>query len=349
MKSHIQLSLCYFVIAITNSVAFQSRPDSRSVITPFLQRRSRFQLSLQKPSGNEEEDSMLNNPMERRQALRAALLSAAILTPTVSRAFDRSFPDELADSDNGISIVSIGSRSSAQQRATAAKEKEQAMKKNLINPFSAEDLLPSVVWSGALWFLSGSRSNPLTTPLGNLLYNEEEAQWLKDRNAGLFSAPPFEFLVLLGFVFIVLGFVTQFTLLQLAEGDSIVCFQLAGVALIWGGFFEIGRLASGEKRATREEFDRRLGLKDEFDDFAKARLVTSGNCHRSDVVAAFRRYNAKYRDPESTEYPLTDLEINKLLRMWNELENSGKAEMTSSGFWYGIEINKDADIVASRL
>ncbi|CAJ1944405.1 unnamed protein product [Cylindrotheca closterium] len=345
-----QLSLSYFAVATATSAAFQLGLDSRSAgITPFHQ-RSQFQLSLQKPSGNDEqEDNMLNNPIERRQALRTALLSASILTPTVARAFDRSFPDELTESDKSVSVVSIGGRSNAQQRATAAKEKEKAMKKNLINPFSVDDLLPSLVWSGALWFLSGSRSNPLTTPLGNLLYNEEEAQWLKDRNAGLFAAPPFEFLVLLGLVFVVLGFATQFALLQLAEGDSVVCFQLAGVALIWGGFFEIGRLASGEKRATREEFDRRLELKDEFDEFAKARILTSGNCHRSDVIAAFRRYNAKYRDPESTEYPLTDLEINKLLRMWNELENSGKAEMTSSGFWYGIEINKDADIIASRL
>lgn len=346
MKSHTWLLLCCFVIAIRASAALQSRLDSRSAI---VKRRRQFQLSSQKFAGNEEEDAILSNPMDRRRALSVALLSASILTPTVSRAFDRSFPDELADSDKGISVVSIGSRSSAQQRATAAKEKEQQLKKNLINPFSADDLLPSLVWSGALWLLSGSRSNPLAAPLGNLLYNEEEAQWLKDRNAGLFSDPPFEFLVLLGFVFAVLGFVTQFSLLQLAEGDSVVCFQLAGVALIWGGFFEIGRLASGEKRATREEFDRRLGLKDEFDDFAKARLLASGNCHKTDVIAAFRRYNAKYRDSESTEYPLTDLEINKLLRMWNEIENGGKAEMTSSGFWYGIEINKDADIVASRL
>lgn len=299
--------------------------------------------------GNDEGGPRTSTQMDRRQAFAAALLVASTIKPSSSYAFDRTFPNELADSDSGNRNIVLGSRSTAQQRTTAAKEREKAMQQNLINPFSPQDLLPSFAWSGALWLLSGSRSNPLATPLANLLYTEEEADWLKDRNAGLFAAPPIEFLLLLGIVFVVLGFITQFVLLQLAEGDTTVCFQLAGVALIWGGFFEIGRLASGEKRVTRDEFDRRMQLKKEFDEFANARLQMTGNCHRSDVIASFRRYYAKYRDTESTEYPLTDLEIEKLLRMWNEIENRGKAEMTSSGFWYGIQINKDADVFMSQL
>jgi hypothetical protein len=299
--------------------------------------------------GNDEASSISSAQMDRRQAMGTALMTASMLIPGSSNAFDRTFPDELADSDNGSKNIVMGSRSNLQQRTTAAKEKDQARKQNLINPLSKEDLLPSFAWAGALWLVSGSRSNPLTTPLGNLLYDEEEAEWLKDRNAGLFAAPPVEFLVLLGFVFVVLGFITQFSLLQLAEGDATVCFELAGVALIWGGFFEIGRLAIGEKRATREEFDRRVQLQEEFDKFANARLQMTGNCHRSDVIAAFRRYYGKYRDTESTKYPLTDLEIEKLLRAWNKIENRGQAEMTSSGFWYGIQINKDADVFVSKL
>lgn len=145
-------------------------------------------------------------------------------------------------------------------------------------------------------------------------------------------------------MFVCLGTATQFLLLQLAEGDSGVCGQLAGVALIGGGFFEIGRIASGEKRMTRDELDRAEQLKDEFEDFASKRLVPGGNCHRSDVVKAFRRFNPKYRQADSEIYPLTDLEIEKLLRAWNQRANGGKADMTSSGFYYGIQINKDADV-----
>jgi hypothetical protein len=298
--------------------------------------------------GNDEESSRSSAQMDRRRAMGAALMTFSTLIPASSNAFDRTFPDELADSDNGVKNVVMGGRLNLQQRTVVAKAKDRARKQKLINPLSKEDLLPSFTWAGALWLVSGSRSNPLTTPLGNLLYNEEESQWLKDRNAGLFSTPPVEFLVLLGFVFVVLGFITQFSLLQLTEGDATVCFELAGVTLIWGGFFEIGRVAIGEKGATREESDRGMQLKGEFDKFANARLEMTGNCHRTDVIAAFRRYYAKYRNKDSTEYPLDDMEIEKLLRAWNKNENRGQAEMTSSGFWYGVQINTDADIFVSK-
>mmetsp|Transcript_5157 Transcript_5157/g.12421 ORF Transcript_5157/g.12421 Transcript_5157/m.12421 type:complete len:178 (+) Transcript_5157:730-1263(+) len=163
---------------------------------------------------------------------------------------------------------------------------------------------------------------------------------------GFFSAPPLPFLVLLGFVFLILGTATQYVLLQLAEGDSGVCGQLAGVSLIGGGFFEIGRIASGEKRMTRDEKDRAVQLNEEFNEFAENRLKPGGNCHRTDIVKSFRRYYAKYRQSDSQEYPLTDLEIEKLLRFWNQKKNQGKAEMSSSGFYYGIQINADADVFA---
>ena len=118
------------------------------------------------------------------------------------------------------------------------------------------------------------------------------------------------------------------------------------MSLIGGIFLEIGRIASGEKGLTREEMDRAVMLKKEFDEFAERRLIRGGNCHRSDVVKSFRRYHAKYRQADSKEYPLTDLEIEKLLRGWNKFENQGQAEMTSSGFYYGIQINTDSDVFA---
>lgn len=349
--SLLSLRSLLFGTFLATSAAFQTHR-----VFYLANRTPQFQLSLtsQKSVEYDEVDKekgkkMPSKLMGRREALATSILAVSMFTPAAARAFDRNFPDELSDSDKSIGLISIGSRSSARQRANVAKEKQKQMKKRLINPISMDDILPSLTWSGALWFLSGSRSNPLITPLGNLFYDKENEKWLKDRNDGLFAAPPLPFSVFLGVVFVAIGFWTQFVLLQLTEGDGLISFQLAGVSLIWGGFYEIGRLASGEKRATRDEFDRRMELKDEFDEFAKARLLAKGNCHRSDVVASFRRYFAKYRDPESEEYPLTDLEINKLLQMWNETENGGRAEMRSSGFWYGIEINKDADVFTSRL
>ena len=107
-----------------------------------------------------------------------------------------------------------------------------------------------------------------------------------------------------------------------------------------------GRIASGDKRMTRDELDRAVELKQEFEEFAEQRLLLTGNCHKSDVVKSFRRFHAKYRQADSEEYPLADLEIERLLRAWNQVNNQGKAEMTSSGFYYGISINTDADVFA---
>ena len=123
-----------------------------------------------------------------------------------------------------------------------------------------------------------------------------------------------------------------------------ISLQLAGVTLLNGLFLELGRIASGEKQDTREENDRAMMLEQEFQEFATNRLQQGGNCHRNDVVKAFRRYYAKYRQQDSEEYPLTDLEIEKLLKSWNKIDNMDRAEMTSSGFYYGIQINQDADV-----
>lgn len=299
---------------------------------------------LQAVSGSDDECSFDVKPLGRRQAFMslATFVTAASLSPAAN-AFEKSFPDELTELDPQPANIVLGTRSNSQQRATAAAATAQVQKQNLENFNVENDWLPSIVWGAALWLLSGSRSNPLTTPLANLLYDEKEEQWLKDRNSGLFAPPPLALLVVLGLVFVFLGIFTQFLLLQLAEGDSGVCLQLAGVSLIGGGALELGRIASGEKRATREDFDRNVQLKEEFDEFAEKRLLPGGNCHRSDVVSAFRRYYAKYRQKDSEDYPLTDLEIEQLLRAWNKFENFGKAEMTSAGFYYGIQINKEAD------
>jgi len=292
--------------------------------------------------------------LDRRKAVMTALstlsLSVVLLTTTQpALGYDRTFPDELTESDKRSTVITMGSRLNSQQRATAAAALVESNQATIRNFNLENDLGPSLVWGAALWFLSGSRSNPLATPLANLLYDPEEENWLKDRNDGLFAPLPAEFLFILSFVFASLGVVTEYLLLQLAEGDSAVCLQLAGVSLIGGATLELGRIASGEKRDTREEADRANQLRDEFAEFANRRLLEGGNCHRRDIVAAFRRYFAKYRQSDTTSdgsTSLTDLEIEQLIRSWNQVENRGRAEMTSGGFYYGIQINKDADVFA---
>jgi len=210
---------------------------------------------------------------------------------------------------------------------------------------SPNDYLGSIVWAVALWLLSGSRSNPIVTPLGNAIYDEEKEPWLKDRNVGLFAPLPAGFLLLMGLVFILFGVITDRAIVFLAEGDSSATLQLAGVALIGGGALELGRIAGGEKGETREENERATLLANEFNEFAGKRLKRGGNCHRSEVVGAFRRYFAKYRY-ENEEYPLSDLEIERLIREWNREE--GNDSMSSAGFFTGLQINDQADAFGNR-
>jgi hypothetical protein len=287
----------------------------------------------------------ISDPSRRQAFASLATLGALVSTASRANALDKTFPDELTDLDPKQFQISKTSRLNSQQRGMVAQAEAQK-RQSLYTYNLKDDGLPSLMWGGALWLLSGSRSNPLTTPLANVLYDPKEEDWLRDRNAGLFAAPPLELLVVLGFIFVCLGVLTEFLVLQLDEGDVGISLQLAGLSILNGIFFELGRIASGEKQDTREENDRSAQLQQEFQEFSEKRLTQGGNCHRNDVVKSFRRYFAKYRQRDSEQYPLTDLEIEQMLRSWNKIENFGRAEMTSAGFYYGIQINKDADVFA---
>mmetsp|Transcript_14006 Transcript_14006/g.18258 ORF Transcript_14006/g.18258 Transcript_14006/m.18258 type:complete len:388 (+) Transcript_14006:178-1341(+) len=216
--------------------------------------------------------------------------------------------------------------------------------------------LISVLWGGALWLLSGSRSNPVVTPLANLLFSnkKEEQDWLQDRNDGLFADVPPSLYVVLAILFCAFGFAADSFLVLLAEGDRNLSLQLAGVTLIFGASLELGRLANGEKKETRQELDRSDLLQQEFAEFAQERITFGGNCHRNEVVNAFRRYYAKYRQADSKEYPLGGLEIERLLRDWTRQQKiqqqavASKIEMSSAGFYSGIQINSKADVFVQR-
>lgn len=264
---------------------------------------------------------------DRRAAARIALSTtvATVLPTAAAHAFDvRPFPDELSATDTrDETIVRRRRRRSAE----------------------GPPGLNSIVWGAALWFLSGSRSNPIATPLANLLYKREQETWLQDRNEGLFAGLPWEFLVILAVVFCGLGYGTDRGVTALVEGDPGLSLQLAGVSLIGGAFTELGRIATGEKQLTRDESDRTEQLESEFTQFAGDRLIPGGNCHRNEVVQAFRRYYAKYRQVDNEEFPLADLEIEQLLRLYCRERN---LEMSSAGFYNGIQINQEADVFVQK-
>ncbi len=291
--------------------------------------------------------------LQRRKFLSNVVTSTMVTgmglssLPSTSNAYEKAYPENLdfLNSDSSINLQSIREERISVQRSMAKESKENILR-NPLSFQSKKDALSSATWAGALWLLSGSRSNPLVLPIANALYDENtnKGSWVKDRNEGLFAPFPLAFSLLMGMVFLILGIVTDRTLLFLAEGQSNVVLQMAGVSLIGGASLELGRIASGEKMKTRDEDDRDEELQGEFLEFAEKRLIfgEGGSVHRSEVISAFRRFFGKYR-VENDEYPLTDLEIERLLRNWNRA-NGNKENMTSAGFVKNLKINSQAEV-----
>ena len=308
---------------------------------------------LRLSTGGSDESNVLS---DRRAFLvvstTSAIATTAILTQpfgSAASAYEKAYPSELgfANGDTARDLRALRDEAYRAKKKSSETRMDYVTDKNPLLFRGPKDVLTCTVWGGALWLLSGSRSNPLVTPLANAMYDEETQGWLKDRNEGLFASLPLALFGVLFVVFFALGIVTDRCILYLAEGSANVSLQLAGVCLISGASLELGRLASGEKGPTRQEFDRSSQLRQEFEDFAASRLKLGGNCHRNDVVRAFRRFYGKYRQEESVEYPLTNLEIERLLREWNRSRGS-IAEMSSAGFYNGLSINDQADVFTQR-
>ena len=332
------LALSLSVLQQASKTEAWSTTASTSRVLPRISKNPRMtNTGLSAKLDGAVQDGNHQKVLDRRKAIGAlstAVFSGLLLNSESASAYEKTFPVEL----NTIDADTRTPRQRALEASAASRPKTSA---------GPTDLgLGALLWGSALWFLTGSRSNPLATPLANLLYNSEDEQWLQDRNDGLFAALPPPLLFLLGGVFVLLGFVVHLAAISLAEGSVDISLQLAVVLLIGSGTLEIGRIASGEKKQTRTDYDRDAMLEHEFEDFAERRLQLGGNCHRSDVVKAFRRFHAKYRQADNPDYPLNDLEIEQLLKQWNG-RNAG-AQRSSAGFYSGIQINPDADIAIQR-
>lgn len=360
-------------------------------------------------------DNNENPIMSRRRQLTTAagMMLSSILSSDVANAYEKAYPLELKSIDSEYST-----------KIQKVKEmKHQERKGKVSKP--TNKFLATIVWGTSLWWLSGSRSNPIATPLANVLYKLENEKWLQDRNNGWFAALPWEFLVILGVIYLCFGYITDTIvailttsatnpsvasvptdtslLLPFFSSSSSLSVQLAFVTLIGAGSLELGRIFSGEKQSTKYEARRDEQLQKEFDEFARKRLKIgnsiSNNVHRNEVVAAFRRFYSKYRMAPTNEQSqlllqqqqkimnqqmfqqpstpsedssnidnqvavlttastkeeimddlvtidnVTDLEIHRLLRTW--AKTNYNIEMTSAGFYSGIQINRDADVFIS--
>jgi len=299
-----------------------------------------------------------------RRAFLSGMLATTAATIAVStttsadpaNAYEQAYPLELQSTPIGEYETSANSLSKLKEERMSSKRAKIAAAKSELrsNPlgFNTQNfgvtIAGAATWALALWFAAGSRSNPLATPLANVLYDPKEETWLRDRNDGYFAELPLGFTAILSAVFVFLGVLLDRVVYFLADGDAEASLQLAGVSAIGGAFWEVGRLAAKEKAPTREEYDREALLYSEFDEFATKRLtVGRGSCHRSDVISAFRRYNPKYRVADNEQYPLADIEIERILKVWNR-ERGSRSEMSSAGFFSGISVDDAADAFAPR-
>lgn len=333
-----------------------------------LRMRSEYQEDYESDNTDDETTATSSHHSSETQARRQflstmlAASSAAVVQspfPQAANAYEQAYPIELTATPYGMPENSSNSLSKLQQeRLSNKKAKVEETRRELANdPLGMSQIFESprafgltvggsTMWGLALWLWLGSRSNPLVTPVANVLYDEKEEQWLKDRNLGYFADLPFSLIIILSAIFCLFGVVLDRAAYFLAEGDAAVSLQLAGVSVIGGAVWEVGRLAAKEKAPTREEYERDVMLYKEFDDFATKRLIVGkGSCHSSDVISAFRRYNPKYRVADSEQYPLADIEIERIFRQWNRQFGS-RTEMSSAGFFQGITVDGAADAFA---
>ena len=299
---------------------------------------------------------------ERRYFLHGMLaaISATTLMEQPANAYEQAYPLELkATPYNEVETSSNSLSKLKQERISQKKAMVAATQDELKNDPLGLKLIPgssnygltifgASTWALALWFASGSRSSPVVTPIANLLYDESKVDWLADRNDGYFGDLPLGFMAILSAVFVFCGVIADRLVYFLADGDAEVSLQLAGVSVIGGAVWEVGRLATKEKKQTRQEYERDVILYQEFEDFTNKRIIVGrGSCHRSDVISAFRRYNPKYRNAESEQYPLSDIELERILKAWNR-EFGSRSEMSSAGFFSGIYVDAEADVFAPR-
>ena len=313
-------------------------------------------------------------------AVAAAATTTAVAMATSSQpmanAYERTYPNELKSTidtneveNSSNSLTKLKEERISKKRALVDATRQELRDDPLgLDIFSNTNFITTIAgataWSIALWFASGSSSNPLVAPVANVIYSSKDYtddetgatrsqnSWLTDRNEGYDSKIPLTLLTLLSIVYLLFGIlIDRAVYFFVTDGDADVSLQLGGVCAITAAVYEIGRLAAKEKPVTRMEYDRDVELYDEFRDFASKRIIikststSTTTCHRSDVISAFRRYNPKYRraDTSDTQYSLSDIEIERILKRWNREYGSG-INMSSAGFFQGISIDNGADV-----
>ena len=210
MKRHLVALMLLLALSCFPAQAFQTTMPRRSLSVPTINCR----MCLNKASSTLEDDDDKEESIRssRRLVLNTLVSSLAIISTLhqdvkpAHAYYTKTFPDDL-DFENGDTSRNLATLRVEQINAKKANTKNSMdyIKADPLTFRGPKDLLTTTIWGGALWCLSGSRSNPIVTPLANALYDEQEEEWLQDRNQGMFASVPLYLYFVLSGVFFFLG------------------------------------------------------------------------------------------------------------------------------------------------
>ncbi|XP_075264004.1 uncharacterized protein LOC142355854 [Convolutriloba macropyga] len=107
--------------------------------------------------------------------------------------------------------------------------------------------------------------------------------------------------------------------------------HLTGVgSCLLAGVYEAGRpdrLNAEEAQELQEQWS-------DFVSFAEERLLRTGRCHETEIYSAFRKSNAKYRDPAT----IPDRTLRDMIRQWFPA-----SQRTSTGYYKNVSVIPRAD------
>mmetsp|Transcript_24213 Transcript_24213/g.72649 ORF Transcript_24213/g.72649 Transcript_24213/m.72649 type:complete len:285 (-) Transcript_24213:36-890(-) len=162
--------------------------------------------------------------------------------------------------------------------------------------------------------------------------------FVTEREAGFAAEPPLPLKLATAAVYAALGAAAETLVVDALGSSTAFVGAWAVCACLAGGIYEVGR----PQPLSREEFGEREGFEDAFATFAETRLDTASSSaavNIREIVPAFRRANAKYRNAEYAG--VADVQIERLAKSWWRQRGG---VVTSTGFLKGVRLAEEADV-----
>lgn len=242
------------------------------------------------------------------------------------------FPDDLAGSDKMPRAPLT-----FEDPAAAA----VALPPELVSGWTAA-LLGVALYLGPDWILAplglDTQLRPgraATAALGRLV--DADSAFARDSAAGFAADAPLPLEAATWALFLVLGFLTENACVAALGSSTTYVAAWAASIVLAASVYEVGRGSPG----TRDEVAAEDSLAAAFEDFAESRFEFAGAAATNtiEIVRAFRRATAKYRNAEGSG--VSDVEIERLAKKWWRRRQGA---VTSSGFLKGIKLKTEADI-----